>query len=183
MGMRGSFAIPAINLCIPNADVQHRKSMIAETTATAARPFESAAAPAAATVLLVDDDAAVRDLVTRLLKLHHYRVIAVESGRAALPTWHQHRNEIDLLLTDVVMPDGISGRELARRCQSEKPALRVIYTSGYNVEISMDRGQLSDTVHFLQKPYRPEQLLKVVADVLIKAPHLKKEPHVESFTG
>lgn len=156
--------------------------MIAETTATTARPSGSTAAQTAATVLLVDDDAAVRNLVMRLLTLHQYRVIAVESGRAALPIWDQHRDEIDLLLTDVVMPDGISGRELAQRCQSDKPALRVIYTSGYNVEISADRGQLGDTIHFLQKPYRPEQLLKVVAAALTKAPHPEKEPYVESFT-
>lgn len=123
------------------------------------------------TVLLVEDDTAVRNLVTRLLKMHGYRVVSAESGRAALPLWERHRNEIDLLLTDVVMPDGVSGRELAQRCQAENPRLQIIYTSGYNVELSTDKGWLREGIHFVQKPYRPEQLLQLIAEVLAQACH------------
>ncbi|HWN94278.1 MAG TPA: response regulator, partial [Methylomirabilota bacterium] len=93
-------------------------------------------APSGPTILLVEDDGAVRNLVTRLLKMHGYRVISAETGRAALPLWEQHKDEIDLLLTDVVMPDGISGRQLALCCQADNSHLQVIYTSGYNVELT-----------------------------------------------
>jgi DNA-binding NtrC family response regulator len=154
--------------------------MIVETTA--ANATSPRGARAAATVLLVDDDTAVRNLLMRLLQLHGYQVIAAESGRAALPLWEQHHREIDLLLTDVVMPDGVSGRELAQRCQGEKPALRVIYTSGYNVEITAERGWLRDAIHFLQKPYRPEQLLEAIAEALADAPDPIKESHAANPT-
>ena len=117
---------------------------------------------AAGVILLVEDDASVRNLVTRLLTLHGYRLIVAENGRAALPIWKQHKNEIDLLLTDVVMPHGISGRELASRCQAESERLRVIYTSGYNLELSTGNGWLREGVQFVQKPYQPEQLLNAV---------------------
>ena len=126
------------------------------------------------TVLLVEDDVSVRNLVARLLKMHGYRVVSAASGRAALPLWDQHKDEIDLLLTDVVMPDGVSGRELARRCQSDNPHLQVIYTSGYNVELSTENGWLREGIHFVQKPYRPEQLLQLIAEVLGKASHSQK---------
>ena len=124
-----------------------------------------------ATVLLVEDDVAVRNLVARLLKMHGYRVVPAESGRAALPLWEQHKNDINLLLTDVVMPDGVSGRELAQRCQTENPHLQVIYTSGYNVELSTEKGWLREGIHFVQKPYRPEQLLQLIGEVLAQPSH------------
>src|SRR5690242_7746695 len=82
-------------------------------------------------ILLVEDDPSVRQLVTRLLMLHGYRVLVAENGRAAIPLWEEHSRHIDLLLTDVVMPHGVNGRELATRCQADNPDLRVIYTSGY----------------------------------------------------
>ena len=139
-------------------------------------------ADAIATVLLVDDDAAVRNLVTRLLKLHGYSVVAAESGRAALPLWQKHGDQIDLLLTDVVMPDGVSGGDLAQHCQAQKPALQVIYTSGYNVELSTDRGWLRDGIHFVQKPYRPEQLLQLISEVLATTRSPRKECYAASLT-
>lgn len=141
------------------------------------------AANTAATVLLVDDDAAVRNLLVRLLKLHGYSVIAAESGRAALPLWEKYKENIDLLLTDVVMPDGVSGGELAQHCQSQKAALQVIYTSGYNVELSTERGWLREGIHFVQKPYRPEQLLQLIAGVLAASTRgPQKEPYAASLT-
>src|SRR5687768_9673739 len=123
---------------------------------------------AAGVILLVEDDPSVRSLVTRLLALHGYRIIVAENGRAALPIWEQHRNEIDLLLTDVVMPHGVSGRELASRCQADNERLRVIYTSGYNMELSTGNGWLREGIQFVQKPYHPEQLLKAVRTALQK---------------
>lgn len=116
----------------------------------------------AGTILLVEDDPSVRGLVSRLLKLQGYTILVAENGRAALPVWDKNRDNIDLLLTDVVMPQGLSGRELATRCQAENPHLQVIYTSGYNVEMSTQHNWLKSGIQFVQKPYRPEQLLQAV---------------------
>jgi two-component system cell cycle sensor histidine kinase/response regulator CckA len=87
------------------------------------------------TILLVEDETSVRNLVTRFLTLNGFKVLAAESGHAALPLWAEHHEEIDLLLTDVVMPGGMSGRELAEKLQAERPTLKVLFTSGYNVEL------------------------------------------------
>ena len=117
-------------------------------------------------ILLVDDDSSVRNLVTRLLKLKGYSVFAADNGRSAIEVWNEHKEEIALLLTDVVMPQGISGRELAIHCQNERATLKVVYTSGYNVELCADNGVLREGIHFIQKPYRPEQLLELIAGLL-----------------
>src|SRR5215218_6169573 len=106
----------------------------------------------AGVILLVEDDASVRSLASRLLGLHGFRVIVAENGRDALPIWEQYSAEIDLLLTDVVMPHGVSGRDLANRCLADNQRLRVIYTSGYNVELSGGNSWLRDGVQFVQKP-------------------------------
>lgn len=117
-------------------------------------------------ILFVEDDPSVRSLVARLLTLHGYQILAAENGRAALPIWEEHKRSIKLLLTDVVMPHGVSGRELAAHCQAENASLQVIYTSGYNVELSADDGWLPEGIRFVQKPYRPEQLLEAVRNAL-----------------
>ena len=136
--------------------------------------------PRHAAILLVEDDPSVRGLVTRLLTLKKYRVLAADSGRAALPLWERHRDEIDLLLTDVMMPHGMSGRDLAAHCQSQNPRLKVIFTSGYNMELSTADGWLRAGVNFLPKPYRPEQLLELIREVLATAPNAKTETYVAS---
>src|SRR3954447_8940192 len=118
------------------------------------------------TILLVEDETSVRNLVTRFLTLNGFKVLAAESGHAALPIWADHHKQIDLLLTDVVMPGGMSGRELAEKLQAERPALKVLFTSGYNVELLNAEGTLQEGIHFVQKPYRPEQLLTAIRSVL-----------------
>jgi len=117
-------------------------------------------------ILLVEDDDSVRSLVTRLLALHGYQVMTAPNGRAALSVWEKHKHQIALLLTDVVMPEGISGPDLAAKCQAENEQLNVVYTSGYNMELSTDDGWLRDGIRFLQKPYRPQQLLEAVRNAL-----------------
>jgi DNA-binding NtrC family response regulator len=118
------------------------------------------------TILLVEDEAPVRKLVTRFLTLSGFEVLAAEGGQGALATWAEYKDEIDLLLTDVVMPGRWTGRALAEQFQSEQPALKVLYTSGYSAESLNAGGALGDEINFLQKPYRPEQLLDAVRAVL-----------------
>jgi PAS domain S-box-containing protein len=118
------------------------------------------------TVLVVEDESSVRTLASRCLKQAGYKVLEAGSGVQALIVWGQHKDHIDLLLTDMVMPEGMTGRELAQRCQADKPTLKVIYSSGYSVEAISGEFKLADGINFLPKPYAPSRLLKVVRDCL-----------------
>ena len=86
-------------------------------------------------ILLVEDEAAVRHLFRVILQRKGYEVFEAESGVAGLQVWKEHQSKIQLLVTDMVMPEGISGRELAEQLQQEKPSLKVIYCSGYTDEM------------------------------------------------
>jgi DNA-binding NtrC family response regulator len=161
------------------ADVSDRKTMSVNHDVwkrTTAQAADSRGAPVA-TILLVEDETSLNRLVTRLLTLHGYRVIEADSGRRALSLWKLHRQEIDLLLTDVVLPQGLGGRELGERLQMDKPALKVIYTSGYDFGSSDEERCLGTETNFLAKPYRPEQLLASVRTALEN--HLSPESYVE----
>jgi PAS domain S-box-containing protein len=109
------------------------------------------------TVLVVEDNAALRRVVTRQLAELGYRVLAAEDAVAGLRLMEQQ--SIDLLLTDVVMPGGINGRELARRARQRWPGIRVIFTSGFSeARLNGDIGSLSAVTPLLGKPYRKEDL-------------------------
>jgi CheY-like chemotaxis protein len=109
------------------------------------------------TVLVVEDNAALRRVVTRQLAELGYRVLAAEDAVAGLRLMEQQ--SIDLLLTDVVMPGGINGRELARRARQRWPGIRVIFTSGFSeARLNGDIGSLSTVTPLLGKPYRKEDL-------------------------
>ncbi len=120
----------------------------------------------AETILVVEDEEALRELVTEILELYGYRVVSAESGVAALRVWDKHRDEIDLLLTDMVMPEGISGRDLAERLTLMDPELKVIYTSGYSPGMAGKDLALLEDCNFLPKPYPPTRLAEVVRDSL-----------------
>jgi CheY-like chemotaxis protein len=120
------------------------------------------------TILLVEDEQAVRQMVASALTRTGYRVLQAVSGAAALGVWRDHKDEIDLLLTDMVMPDGVSGPELAERLAAERPDLKIIYTSGYSAELTASMLSLEEGVNFLQKPYRLRKLTQTVRDRLDK---------------
>jgi CheY-like chemotaxis protein len=101
-------------------------------------------------------------LVVEILQLYGYRVYQAPTGTAALKVWAEHKQEIDLLLTDMVMPEGISGRELADRLQKENPKLKIIYTSGYSPGMAGKDLALLAGFNFLPKPYPPSRLAEVV---------------------
>jgi DNA-binding NtrC family response regulator len=83
-----------------------------------------------------------------------------------LEVWKKHRDEIQLLLTDLVMPEGISGRDLAERLQRDKPELKVIYTSGYSPGMAGKEIALLEGFNFLAKPYPPNRLAQMVRECL-----------------
>jgi two-component system cell cycle sensor histidine kinase/response regulator CckA len=98
------------------------------------------------------------------LKDYDYEVVEAGSGVEALKVWDERKGQIDLLLTDMVMPEGVSGRELAETLRARKPSLKVIFTSGYSSEV-MGESSLGD-IRFLQKPYPPPQLAQTVRECL-----------------
>jgi PAS domain S-box-containing protein len=118
------------------------------------------------TILLVEDEAPVRSLARTLLEHKGYHVIEADSGLSALEIWQEQRDAIDLLFTDMVMPEGISGRELAARLLVEKPGLKVIYTSGYTDDMLGENSPLRNNPNFMEKPFDSHKLLKQVRDCL-----------------
>ena len=118
------------------------------------------------TILVVEDEQPVRELACGLLQAQGYRILAAESGVRALEVWRTHRSEIALLLTDLVMPDCLSGRELVEQIWAEAPALKVIFTSGYSADVAGEDWILQRGLNYLQKPYRPRQLVQAVRDCL-----------------
>ena len=117
-------------------------------------------------VLIVEDEAPVRVLVRSVLERHGYHVLEANSGVDALPIWLEHKDQIRLLLTDMVMPHGVSGRELATRLRGDKPDLKVMYTSGYSLAVVGANMVLKEGLNFLQKPYHPRKLAQAVRDCL-----------------
>ncbi len=113
------------------------------------------------TVLLVEDDATFRAVVKRALAQHGYAVLDAAGGEEALLVHEQHAGTIDLLVTDLVMPD-ISGRELAVRLRALRPGLRVLYMSGYSTDVLRGSGGLSPHEAFIQKPFVPAEFVGAV---------------------
>ena len=126
------------------------------------------------TVLVVEDEPVLRELVREILRQYKYRVVEACTGVEALRIWDEFNGEIDLLLTDMVMPEGLSGSELARRLRQRKPDLRVIFTSGYSAEIMGSENVPGDAL-FLAKPYHPPQLAKIVRQALDLPPRVECE--------
>ncbi|HWW01463.1 MAG TPA: PAS domain S-box protein [Candidatus Acidoferrum sp.] len=118
------------------------------------------------TILVVEDEAPVRELVCSLLAGHGYKILQAESGVKALEVWKQCRDRVDLVLTDLVMPDLMNGRELAEKLLSERPELKVIFTSGYSADVVGKDFVLREGLSYLQKPYHPDKLALVVRDCL-----------------
>jgi two-component system cell cycle sensor histidine kinase/response regulator CckA len=114
------------------------------------------------TILVVEDEGTLRALTCNALERYGYRVLEARSGAAALEVWRDHHESIDLLLTDLVMPEGVSGRELAERVRVEKPQLKVVYMSGYPGDVAGKTLHLREGVNFLQKPYSPLKLAQIV---------------------
>ncbi len=119
------------------------------------------------TILVVEDDAVVRSLVVEVLTSYNYKVIEAENGDAAIERWPQFREEVDLLLTDMVMPGEANGLAVARHCTSSKPNLKVIYTSGYSSELFGSDVQLEDGVNYLPKPYFCGKLTAIIRKALV----------------
>ena len=117
------------------------------------------------TVLLAEDSAAVRTVANQVLTRHGYKVLEAVDGRSALEVGTRHEGPVHLLVTDVVMPE-MSGRQLAERLKERRPALKVLFVSGYTDDAITRHGILEPGIAFLQKPFTPESLARKVREVL-----------------
>jgi len=122
------------------------------------------------TILVVEDERDLRDLVCRVLRNDGYRVFEAVDGQNALKIWAEYKDQIGLLFTDVIMPGGLNGRELAEKIWAERPGLKVIFTSGYGAETLGKDFKLDPKFNYLQKPYEPDKLSKAVRRCLDAVP-------------
>jgi two-component system, cell cycle sensor histidine kinase and response regulator CckA len=117
------------------------------------------------TVLLVEDDDMVRRMATALLEKIGYTVVTVESPLEALTIFEKEDTSIDLLITDVVMPQ-MSGKELTDKIQKIKPGLKVLFMSGYTENVIVHHGVLKEGVHFIAKPFRINDFAQKVRETM-----------------
>ncbi|HET8758873.1 MAG TPA: ATP-binding protein [Solirubrobacteraceae bacterium] len=132
---------------------------------------EAAAAPdtgaelGSETVMLVEDDESVRNLVRTMLESKGYRVLAAAGAEEAERLCSEHDCPVDLLLTDVVMPE-VNGRVLAERLSERSPSLRILFMSGYSDEAVYRHGEISPNASFIEKPFTDRTLARKVREVL-----------------
>ncbi len=120
------------------------------------------------TIFIVEDDESVRNLVKEILRSGGYTVLEAKHSAHALEVWGEQHENIDLLLTDIVMP-GVSGLELAGMLLADRPDLKVIYTSGYSAELFDSDIHLEDGVNYLPKPYLAAKVLSMLRNALTPA--------------
>jgi CheY-like chemotaxis protein len=117
------------------------------------------------TILLVEDEPAVREIAARTLRGQDYIVLEAVDGQDALHRSSEHGNNIQLLLTDMVMP-GINGQNLAERLAQNYPDLKTLFMSGYTDNTLESHGRLDANAPFIQKPFSPGALVRKVREVL-----------------
>jgi CheY-like chemotaxis protein len=149
--------------------------LVADTEA--AGPAGAPVPPRPATnemILLVEDDEDVRSLARCVLEDAGYRVMEADNGHRAIATWREFSGKIDLLITDMVMPGGLSGTDVARQFRTERPGCKVIFSSGYSEQLFGNELELNEGLTYLPKPYLARQLTETVSRALSTEP--KPEP-------
>ena len=126
---------------------------------------EAPADQVAGTVLVVEDDEAVRRTTAAMLDALGFGVLVASGWREALALAARQDMSVDLLLTDVVMPE-LSGKELCERLRAVRPRLRVLYMSGYTADVIAHHDILEDGVHFIQKPFTMDDLARAIRTAL-----------------
>jgi len=121
------------------------------------------------TILLVEDNEMVRDLTRSMLEGLGYSVVAADSARAALSLCEDTAQTLDLLLSDVVMPD-MRGPELRKRSRAIRPDLEVLFMSGYAPNLAIGPGLAEEPIRFIQKPFTTAELASSVENALRRTP-------------
>jgi DNA-binding NtrC family response regulator len=118
------------------------------------------------TVLLVEDDDIVRRLLRRVLEREGHEVLDAADAQEGLRHLRWHDGEIDVLLTDLVLPGGMSGVELALVALTLRPGIKLLCMSGYGEDVSIDVGALPERAAFIQKPFTPSMLSDLMRELL-----------------
>ncbi len=119
------------------------------------------------TLLIVEDEQIVRDLAKKVLVQAGYRVLSAKNGRDALLVCKRMKEEVDLLVSDVIMP-GMNGLELAKKMFAIQPKIKVLYMSGYSDKAIIHEAVIKKGTNFIQKPFTPEVLLQKVRETFLK---------------
>jgi PAS domain S-box-containing protein len=120
------------------------------------------------TLLVVEDETAVRQTLVQALRGLGYRVFEASNGQEAMKLWKEHDRSFDLLVTDMIMPEGMTGLELAERIREDKPGMKVIISSGHAAEITNASTLAKASIFYLPKPYKVPLLGKMVRECLDK---------------
>jgi DNA-binding NtrC family response regulator len=117
-------------------------------------------------ILVVDDEPDLLDLLREVLEMHGHVVLGAGSGGEALEAWEKNSTQIELLVTDVTLPQGMTGVMLAEKFQAHKPGLKIMYTSGHERERVAEKYALPSDATFLKKPFNPDTLANAVQTCL-----------------
>jgi CheY-like chemotaxis protein len=149
------------------ARVEAPAGVAPEPTVAAAEPVPPAPEPPAplATILVVEDEAGIRALVRKILRRQGYQVLEAANGQDALALCRENAQRVELLITDVLMPQ-MGGRELVERLRTQGHDMKVLYVSGYTDDTTIYSGELPAGTAFLQKPFTLGSLLDKVKEVL-----------------
>jgi signal transduction histidine kinase/CheY-like chemotaxis protein/HAMP domain-containing protein len=120
------------------------------------------------TILVVEDEPVLREMARDILESCGYQILEASSGKEALDVWERRTRQVDLLLTDMVMPEGVSGMDLAGQLLAGQPGLKIIFTSGYTANEVSPEVLAKTNARFLQKPYTHNDLAKTIRDCLDK---------------
>ncbi|MEO9191832.1 MAG: response regulator, partial [Acetobacteraceae bacterium] len=130
-----------------------------------AKPAEPPRAKAGETILIVDDEPTVRMLVTEILEELGYAAIEAADGVSGLKVL-QSDVRIDLLITDVGLPGGVNGRQMADAARQTRPALKVLFITGYAENAAIGNGQLEPSMHVLSKPFAMDKLASRIKAII-----------------
>ncbi len=147
-----------LKVYLPRLTETHDTKIIKKLSVTAHTGHE--------TILLVEDEPALRIMMAKSLTRLGYHVLEASTGFKALEVWKEHSAKIHLLLTDLMMPDGMTGKELGQRLSQENPKLKVIYMSGYSADIVAKDFPLQEGVNFLSKPFMTQKLAQTIRQSL-----------------
>lgn len=117
------------------------------------------------TILIVDDEVAILDVVTIILEDLDFRVLSASTSSEALDLAQRYYGEIDLLITDVIMPE-MNGEDLANHVRVNQPSIKCLYMSGYTADMIANKGRLEESVNFIQKPFIMNELITKVREIL-----------------
>ncbi|HUO82243.1 MAG TPA: MHYT domain-containing protein [Gammaproteobacteria bacterium] len=148
----------SVHIYLPRSGAAGQQAIVSSATGTQTQKRRDR-------ILLVEDDAGVRQAGSRILQGLGYQVFEAENGASALAILETHA-DIDLLFSDVVLPGGMSGPELARHARKHNRRLKVLFTSGYSDTVVFNAGAMQDGETVLDKPYRIEELANTVREIL-----------------